>query len=165
MKERTKERNGDTLRCLTTLPPITQSAQKEEGPDCIHVDTPSAAVAENFSEYALYSTEGRPRLMGWMPPLRIYTVWIQGQTTCRSLKYEPVSFYGCQSRRHCYWQRVFNSHYQLRVMLLSKTLCQQLRTLHTQMAQELRKYVVVWFMLQQETNVLLFTCKLCQVKC
>jgi len=64
VKERTKERNGDTLRCLTTLPPITQSAQKEEGPDCIHVDTPSAAVAENFSEYALYSTEGRPRLMG-----------------------------------------------------------------------------------------------------
>jgi hypothetical protein len=52
------------ILCGTTLLPITKSTHKEEGPECINVNTPSAAVAQNFSEYALYSTEGRPRLMG-----------------------------------------------------------------------------------------------------
>jgi hypothetical protein len=79
--------------------------------ECMNVDTQYTPGTQNFSEYALSSAEERPWLMGWVPPLRIQSVWIQGQTTCISLKYEPVSLYGCLSCLHCHWQWLFKDHY------------------------------------------------------
>ena len=101
---------GDTLQCVNSAASHNKVCKERSMSECTNVDTQYVAVTQNLSEYALNQTEEWPWLMGWMPPLRIHTVWIQGQTTCSSFKYEPVSFYGCLSCLHCYWQWLFKNH-------------------------------------------------------